>query len=153
MLWIAYPKKDFIVWKNSCKEGLGGVLMQEGWVVCYESRKVNENEQNYVSHELDLTAIIHAFKMWRHYILVWIFALMTDHGGLKYLFDRPKLNARWDRWLATLDEFGFEIKYIKYKENTMVDALIRRVKINHIAVISSYGTDLEETIKNAGHVE
>jgi len=35
--------------------------------------------------------------------------------------------------LATLHEFDFEIRYIKGKENRVVDALSRRVWVNHIA--------------------
>jgi len=31
-------------------------------VVCYESRKLNENEKNYVTHDLKLETIIHAFE-------------------------------------------------------------------------------------------
>jgi hypothetical protein len=37
MLKIVDPENDFLVCTNACKEGLGGVLMQEGSVVCYES--------------------------------------------------------------------------------------------------------------------
>ena len=44
--------------------------MQEGQVVCYESRKLNEHEQNYPSHDLELTTITHTLKMWRHYLQV-----------------------------------------------------------------------------------
>ena len=51
-----------------CKRGIGGVLMQDGQVVCYESRKMNEHEKNYVIHDLELEAIIHALNMLRHYL-------------------------------------------------------------------------------------
>jgi len=43
--------------------------MQEGHVICYESRKLKEHEKNYATHDLELAAIIHAFQMWRHYRL------------------------------------------------------------------------------------
>ena len=53
MLRIAYHNKDFVlVFTDSCKEGLCEVLMQEGQVVFYESRKLNEHERNYVTHDL-----------------------------------------------------------------------------------------------------
>jgi hypothetical protein len=52
MLNIEKPNNDFLVCTNVCKEGLKGVLMQEGHVICYESRKLNENEINYVTHDL-----------------------------------------------------------------------------------------------------
>ena len=32
-------------------------------IVCYESRKLNEHEHNYVTHDLELAIIIHALKM------------------------------------------------------------------------------------------
>jgi hypothetical protein len=34
---VADPDKDFIVCVDASKEGLGGVLTQEGHVICYES--------------------------------------------------------------------------------------------------------------------
>ena len=40
---IVDPNEDFIVCTNACKEGLGGVLSQNGHVVCYESRKLKEH--------------------------------------------------------------------------------------------------------------
>jgi len=42
--------------------------MQEYHVVCYESRKLKDNEINYVTHELELPTIIHALKKWRNYL-------------------------------------------------------------------------------------
>ena len=63
---------------------------------------------------------------------------MSDHSGLRYLFDQPNLNARQDRWLDTLIEFEFEIKHIKGKEKWVVDALSRRVQMDHISTMSSY---------------
>ena len=56
--------------------------MQEGKVICYESQKLNEHEVNYVAHDLELSAIVHALKMWRHCLLGIKFVLMTDHCGL-----------------------------------------------------------------------
>jgi len=68
--------------------------------------------------------------------------LMSDHSGLRYLFDQPILNARQARWLATLNKFYFWIRYIKGEENRVVDALNKRVQLNHILVVSTYGRDL-----------
>jgi hypothetical protein len=51
MLKIADPEVDFLVCTDACKEGLGGVLMQDGSVIFYESRNLNEHEVNYVTHD------------------------------------------------------------------------------------------------------
>jgi len=127
VLKITNPTKEFFVYIDACKEGLGGVLMWEGQVVFYESRKLNEHGHNYVTHDIELETIIHALKMWRHYLLRKRFTLMSDLSGLRYLFDQPNLNARQVRWLGTLSEFDFEIKYMKGKEKWVLDALSRRV--------------------------
>jgi hypothetical protein len=75
---------------------------------------------------LELAAIVHALKMWRHYLMGKRFELRTNHNGLKYLFEQPNLNAKQARWLEFLCEFDFEIKHIKEKENKVVDALNRK---------------------------
>jgi hypothetical protein len=149
MLKIVDPDNDFLVCTDACKEGLGRVLMQEGSVVCYESRKLNEHEVNYVTHDLELATIVHALKMWRNYLLGRKFVLMTDHCGLWHLFDQPKLNARQARWMDVLSEFDFEIKHIKGKENKVVDALSISMKSIHLAAVSTYETNVRERVRNA----
>eukprot|EP00253_Pinus_taeda_P011178 PITA_11178 len=69
ILRIVDPDKDYVVCTDASKEGVGGVLMQEGRVVAYESRKLKEHEQKYSTYDLELTAVIHALKMWRHYLI------------------------------------------------------------------------------------
>ena len=100
-------------------------------------------------HDLELARITHALKMWRHYLLGKRFILMSDHIGLRYLFNQPNLNARQARWLAVINEFDFRIRYIKGKENKVVDALSVLVQVNHLAAMSSYGRDLQDMILQA----
>ena len=51
------------------KEGLGGIFMQDGHVIYYESRNLKEHEKNYATHDMKLLAIIDAFKMWRRHLI------------------------------------------------------------------------------------
>ena len=88
MLNLADPDKEFVVCTYSCSRGLTGVLMQEGKVVCYESQKLNDHEQNYPTHNLELEVIIHALNMWKQYLLGSRFVLMGNHSGLRYLLTR-----------------------------------------------------------------
>jgi hypothetical protein len=60
---------DFLVCTDTSKEGLGGVLMQDGRVIAYISRKLRRHEENYVTHDLELLAIVYALKVWRHYLV------------------------------------------------------------------------------------
>ena len=91
---IADLNEEFVVCTYACKEGLGGVLSQNGFVICFESRKLKENERLYATHDFELTSIVHALKKWRHYLMGKRFELRTDHNGMEYLFDQPTLNSR-----------------------------------------------------------
>jgi predicted transcriptional regulator len=45
------PFGDFLICMDACKEGLGGVLMHNGHVISYESRKLKDHEINYDVHD------------------------------------------------------------------------------------------------------
>jgi hypothetical protein len=104
---------DFLVCTDASKEGLGGVLMQDGRVIAYISRKLRRHEENYATHDLELLAIVYALKVWRHYLVGRKFELKTDHCGLQHIFTQSDLNARQRRWSELLSEYDFEISYIK----------------------------------------
>jgi hypothetical protein len=146
ILKIADPSEGFLVCTDACKEGLGGFLNQNGFVICFESKKLKEHESLYATHDLELASIIHALKKWRHYLMGKRFELRTDHNGLKYLVDQPTLNSGQSRWLGFLCEYGFDIKPIKGKENKFVDALSRRVHELHATAIRMYQTDIKDII-------
>jgi ribonuclease HI len=141
---IADPNEDFFVCIDACKEGLSGFLNQKDHVVCYESRKLKEHERNYANHDLELEAIIHALKMWRHYLMGNKFEIRIDHFGMKHMFGKPILNAKKTRWLEFLSEYDFEIKHIRGKENEVVDALNRRAHEVQIAAIKMYKNILKQ---------
>ena len=101
-------------------------------------------------HDLKLATIIHALKMWRHYLLGKGFVLMSDQSGLRYLFDQLNMIDRQARWLAMINEFDFEIRYIKGKENMVAYDLSKWIQLNHIEAMSSYGTYLQGRILQAG---
>ena len=84
VLRIADSDGDFVVCTDASKEGLGGVLLQNDHAICYESRNLKENEQNYPTHDLELASIIRALRMWRHYLMGRKFLLKIDNMSLKY---------------------------------------------------------------------
>jgi hypothetical protein len=153
ILRIEDPNEYFIVCIDACNEGLGGFLSQNGFVICYESRKLKEHESNYATHDLELEAIVHALRKWRHYLMGKRFELRIDHNGLQYVFDQPNINARQSRWLEFLSEYNFDINHIKGKENKVVDALNRRVHELCTTTISMYQTDVKGKILEATKID
>jgi hypothetical protein len=61
--------KKFNIYCDASRQGLGCVLIQEGQVVCYASRQLRKHVENYPTHDLELAAVVHALKIWRHYLI------------------------------------------------------------------------------------
>jgi hypothetical protein len=153
MLNIVDPNDFFLVCTDACKEGIVGFHMQSGHAIGYESRNIKEHERNYSTHELELTAIVHALRMWRHDLMGKKFELRTDHIGLKYIFEQPTLNARKTRWMEFLSEYDFDINHIKGKENKFSNALSRRVHTMHATAVSMDQLDLKRRILDGFVIE
>jgi hypothetical protein len=72
-------QKGLDIYCDACGQGLGCVLMQEGHVIAYASRQWWKQEFNYPTHDLELAAVVHTLKIWRHYIMGTKCRAYTDH--------------------------------------------------------------------------
>ncbi|WP_163401550.1 Ty3/Gypsy family RNase HI domain-containing protein, partial [Flavobacterium fluviatile] len=108
----------------------GCVLMQEGKVIAYASRQLRRHELNYPTHDLELAAVVHALKIWRHYLYGQQCDIYTDHKSLKYIFTQTELNMRQRRWLELVKDYDLEIHYHPGKANVVADALSRKSYAN-----------------------
>jgi hypothetical protein len=117
--------KRFTVYTDASRIGLGCVLMQEGKVISYASRKLKTHEQNYPTHDLELAAVVFALKLWRHYLYGEACDIFTDHKSLKYIFTQKELNMRQRRWLELIKDYDLTIQYHPGKANVVADALSR----------------------------
>jgi hypothetical protein len=118
--------KSFSVYCDASYTGLGYVLMLEGRVVAYSSRQLKVHEKNYPTHDLELVAVVHALKTWRHYLYGQKCDIYTDHKSLKYIFTQSELNMRQQRWLELIKDYDLEIHYHPDKANVVADALSRK---------------------------
>jgi hypothetical protein len=86
--------KGFDVYCDASHLGLGCVLMEEGKVIAYASRKLQKHENNYSTHDLELAIVVHDLKIWRHYMIGNKCKIFIDHKSLKYIFAQKELNLR-----------------------------------------------------------
>jgi hypothetical protein len=124
--------KDFTIYCDASRQCLGCVLMQEGRVVAYASRQLKTHEQNYPTHDLELAAVVHALKIWRHHLIGNKCEIYMDHKSLKYIFIQPDLNLRQRRWLELIKDYNLEIHYHPSKANVVVDALSQKAYCHHL---------------------
>ena len=116
---------DMVIYSDASGQGLGCVLMQHGHVIAYASRQLKVHERNYPTHDLELAAVIHALKIWRHYLIGDRVLIYTDHKSLKYVFTQKELNMRQRRWLELLADYDVDLQYHPGKLNVVPDALSR----------------------------
>ncbi|GJV39822.1 putative reverse transcriptase domain-containing protein [Tanacetum coccineum] len=93
---LALPKgsEDFIIYCDASKKGLGDVLMQREKVISYASRQLKIHEKNYTTYDLELSAVVFALKIWRHYLYGTKCMVFTDHKSLQHILDQKELNMR-----------------------------------------------------------
>jgi len=91
---------------------------------------LKKHEVNYPTHDLELAAVVHSLKIWRHYILGHKCYIYTDHKSLKYIFTQNDLNLRQRRWLELIKDYELEIHYHPGKANVVADALSRKSQVN-----------------------
>ncbi|XP_070002826.1 uncharacterized protein [Nicotiana sylvestris] len=116
----------YVIYYDTSGVGLGCVLLQQSKVVAYASRQLRKHEKNYPTHDLELAAVIHALKMWRHYLYGIHVNIYTDHKSLQYIFKQKELNLHQMRWLELLKDYDVDILYHSGKVNVVADALSRR---------------------------
>ena len=118
-------------------------------MVSYASRKLKKNEGNYPSHDLELAAVVHALKTWRHYLMGKRCEVFTDHRSLKYICTQKELNLRQRRWLELIKDYNLNLQYHPGKANVVADALSRKVYVNDLTK-GELPEDLCEQFKDLG---
>ncbi|CAI7793166.1 unnamed protein product [Closterium sp. NIES-53] len=129
VLCIADPSKPFEVITDASDFAIGAMLLQDFGnglqPIAYESRNLRSAERNYPIHDKEMLAIIHAFKLWRCYLVGTYVTVRTDHKSLKYLRAQPHLILRQVRWLDYMEShfnymeshFNYRITYKKGANN------------------------------------
>lgn len=128
--------RSFDVYCDASRKGLGCILMQDDKVAAYASRQLRTHEGNYPTHDLELSAVVHALKIWRHYLIGKRCQIFTDHKSLKYIFTQPYLNLRQRRWLELVKDYDLGINYHPGKANVVANALSHKPATVNTLMIS-----------------
>jgi RNase H-like domain found in reverse transcriptase/Reverse transcriptase (RNA-dependent DNA polymerase)/Integrase zinc binding domain/Chromo (CHRromatin Organisation MOdifier) domain/Retroviral aspartyl protease/Integrase core domain len=91
--------------------GVGGVLMQDGHPLAFESRKLSPAEKNYSTSEQELLAVVHAMRTWRCYLEGGECTVITDHNPNTFLKEQVNLSRRQARWSEFLERFNYHWEY------------------------------------------
>nr|GEU36341.1 putative reverse transcriptase domain-containing protein [Tanacetum cinerariifolium] len=147
---LALPEgtENIIVYCDASLKGYGAVLMQREKVIAYASRQLKKHEENYMTHDLELGAVVFALRLWRHYLYGTKCTVYTDHKSLQYILDQKELNMRQRRWIELLSDYDCEICYhpaqieAMKEENVRAENLGIRDMIMHESHKSKYSIHL-----------
>jgi hypothetical protein len=86
ILMMPNMEKSISIYCDASGQGIECVLMQDGHVVAYASRQLKKHETHYPTHDLELAVVVHALKIWMHYLMGKRCELYMNHKSLKYIF-------------------------------------------------------------------
>ncbi|KAK3020210.1 hypothetical protein RJ639_046842 [Escallonia herrerae] len=136
--------KVFELQTDASDFAIGGVLMQEGHLIAFESRKLNDTERRYTVQEKEITAVVHCLCTWRHYLLGSRFLIKTDNIATSYFQSQRKLSPKQARWQDFLAEFDYVMSLTPlalegdYKEKSPLTAQVARSWNEQADVARSY---------------
>ena len=105
--------------------------------IAYASRQLRSHEKDYLTHDLELAAVVFALKIWHHYLYGVTCEIFTDHKSLKYLFTQKELSIRQQRWLKLIKDYDILIQYHLSKANVVADALSQKSIANLACLVTS----------------
>jgi hypothetical protein len=119
------PAKPIILQTDLSGFAIAGILNQYDVVgvfgpVNFDSRMYSPAEQNYVTYDPDILAIVDILKQWRHYLVGTNYKVLIrcDHKNLEYFQTSKVLSGRQARWSEILSAYDLVIKYLEGSKNT-----------------------------------
>jgi hypothetical protein len=135
---LQYPNfhKRFIITTDASNVACGAVLSQNvngmDLPIAFASKAFTKGEANKSTIEKKLTAIHWAVKYFRPYLYGTKYIIKTDHKPLVYLYSLKNPSSKLTRMRLDLEEFDFEIEYVKGEANVVADALSRITELQNI---------------------
>ena len=131
--------KDFYVFTDASKYGIGGMLAQRNdsgvfVPIAYCSKVFSDTQTRWHVSEQELYAVIYCVEKWAALLQFRKFEVHTDHKNLETLFNKCAdfKKGKLFRWAVRLQDFDFVCKYIKGEDNVVADWLSREsVHLQH----------------------
>ena len=132
---LAFPRFDlpFYLAVDSSAKGIGYILYQKHLensdenirVIRFGSKALTSWQKSYGPTKLELLGVVTSIVENSSYLRSNKFILECDHQALRPLFQNKFKGAIYDRWLAVLQQYNFEIRYKPAAQMQVPDALSR----------------------------
>ncbi|KAA0058382.1 Transposon Tf2-6 polyprotein [Cucumis melo var. makuwa] len=125
---LALPNfnQPFEIETDASGVGVGAVLTQLNRPVAFFSHTLAMRDRAKLVYERELMVVVLAVQRWRPYLLGTKFVVKTDQKSLKFLLEQRTIQPQYQKWVAKLLGYLFEVVYKSGLENKAVDALSRK---------------------------
>ena len=79
---------------NAIGATLGQVDEKLPYAIYFVSKTLSKVELNYTITEKEFLAVVHSLNKFRHHIIDYQTFVHTDHAAIRYLMNKPDVNAR-----------------------------------------------------------
>ena len=138
---------SFEVHTNASDRALGGVLVQEGHLVAFESHKLDAAKQRYNTHEKEMNTVIHCLETWKHYFMGTRFIVVTDNVANTFFKTQKKLTTKKARWQEFLANFDFVWVHKPGRHYQVADALSNKEVASYVGLLSRVVVDFTERVR------
>lgn len=138
ILALPDPSAEIQVTTDASSQGIGAVLE-----LCYSpsdvrpiyffSKKLNPTQSKYSATMLEFFAIYCALNFFRAFLIGRKFKVYSDHKPLEGFLSNKNPSSKVLRWKLALEEFNYEICYVKGALNSVADHLSRY--INSVSIV------------------
>lgn len=132
VLALPDPSAELQITTDASSQGIGAVLEQrypngEVKPLYFYSKKLNNSQSKYSATVLEFFAIYSALNFFRAFLIGRKFKVFSDHKPLQGFLSNKNPSSKILRWKLSLEEFNYQIEYIKGSLNPVADHLSRCV--------------------------
>ncbi|TYK29736.1 Transposon Tf2-9 polyprotein [Cucumis melo var. makuwa] len=124
---LALPRFDqpFETETDASDYEIGAFLTQSKIPIAFYSHTLAMQDRARPVYERELMVVVLAVQRWRPYLLGAKFIVKTDQKSLKFLLEQKVVQPEYQKWVAKLLGYSFEVVYKPGLENKAAYALSR----------------------------
>lgn len=131
---------------DTSNKTIGGVLVQEGHPITFESWKLKDVEQRYSTYEKEMTTVVHYLATWQHYLFRTLYTIVTNIMANTYFRSQKKLSSKLVRWQEFFAEFDFKWAHKPKRQNIIANVLSQKEVEGYVVTLTFVVSDFIDKV-------